>query len=94
MVVARGRDVIAAAIRELAGDHKVPVLRYPQLTRAIYYTAQVGAPIRDDLFVAVAAVLAFVFSLDAAATRAPPEVDVPAGCRFDEDGVAEPGSGS
>lgn len=94
VVVAKGRDVIAAAIRDLAGEGKVPVLRYPQLTRAIYYTAQVGAPIRDDLFAAVAAVLAFVFSLDAAATRPPPEVEVPAGCRFDEDGVAETEPGS
>ena len=91
IVVAKGRDVIAAAIRDLAGERKVPVLRYPQLTRAIYFTAQVGAPIRDDLFAAVAAVLAFVFSLDAAVRRAQPEIEVPVAMRFDERGAAGEG---
>lgn len=90
IVVAKGRDLIAEAIRDLAADSKVPVLRYPQLTRAIYFTASVGSPIRDDLFAAVAAVLAFVFSLDAAA-REQPDVDVPEAMRFDEDGRATSG---
>lgn len=86
IVVARGRDVIAAAIRELAAEGKVPVLRYPQLTRAIFFTTQVGEPIRDDLYAAVAAVLAFVFSLEALAERGPPDVEVPSGLHFDADG--------
>ncbi|MGI4877418.1 MAG: EscU/YscU/HrcU family type III secretion system export apparatus switch protein [Janthinobacterium lividum] len=90
IIVAKGRDVIAAAIRDLAGERNVPVLRYPQLTRAIYFTGKVGAPIRDDLFAAVAAVLAFIFSLDvAAAAREQPDVEVPAGFRFDERGGVE-----
>jgi flagellar biosynthetic protein FlhB len=92
VVVAKGRDIIAAAIRELAGEAKVPVLRYPQLTRAIYFTAAVGQPIRDDLYGAVAAVLAFVFSLDRAATAAQPEVEVPAAMRFDEFGKSASGA--
>ncbi len=86
VVVARGQDVIAAAIRELAGDRDVPVLRYPELTRAIYFTAQVGEPIRDDLYAAVAAVLAFVFSLEKLAEQLPPDVEVPGALRFDADG--------
>lgn len=85
IVVAKGRDIIAEAIRDLAGEKAVPILRYPQLTRAIYFTASVGAPIRDDLFAAVAAVLAFVFSLDAAA-RDQPDVEIPPAMRFDENG--------
>ena len=90
VVVARGRELAAAAIRELAGENGVPVLRYPQLTRALYFTAKLGQPIRDDLFTAVAAVLAFVFSLDRAAMAAaePPEVTVPDALRFDEFGRA------
>jgi flagellar biosynthetic protein FlhB len=83
VVVAKGRDVIAAAIRDLAAEAKVPVLRYPQLTRGIFFTAAIGAPIRDDLFSAVAAVLAYVFSVDAAVL---PEVAVPPSASFDERG--------
>lgn len=85
IVVAKGRDLMAEAIRDLAGDKAVPVLRYPELTRAIYFTAPVGTPIRDDLFAAVAAVLAFVFSLDTAA-REQPEIELPETLRFDEHG--------
>ena len=86
VVVAKGRDVIAEAIRDLAADEAVPILRYPQLTRAIYFSATVGAPIRDELFGAVAAVLAFVLYLDGS-TRDQPEVDVPDALNFDETGM-------
>jgi flagellar biosynthetic protein FlhB len=90
VVLARGRGATALAIRELAGDHAVPVLQYPQLTRAIYYTSQAGQMIRDDLFIAVAAILAFVFNLDRAMAEgiAQPDIEVPESARFDEDGRA------
>ena len=85
VIVARGRDVIAAAIRELAAERGVPVLRYPQLTRAIFFTGKIGEPIRDDLYAAVAAVLAYVFSIDAeaGAPAAAPEIAVPPALHFD-----------
>ncbi|KKC25098.1 flagellar type III secretion system protein FlhB [Sphingomonas sp. SRS2] len=88
IVLARGRGATAQAIRELATENAVPMLQYPQLTRAIYYTSQSGQLIRDDLFIAVAAILAFVFNLDRAMAEGivQPDVDVPAGARFDEDG--------
>lgn len=88
VVVARGRGVLAQAIRDLAAEGEVPVLSYPLLARAIYFTARTGDIVRDDLFVAVASVLAFVFNLDAAlaAGRSQPDVDVPGGARFDEEG--------
>ena len=89
IIVALGRDLIAATIRELAAEHGVPVLRYPQLTRAIFFTGRIGSPIREDLYAAVAAVLAFVFSLDAEASRGMPVVEVPEGARFDEYGGFE-----
>jgi len=90
-VVARGRGVTAEAIRELAAEHEVPMLSYPQLTRALYYTSKVGHPIREDLYMAVATVLAFVFNLDAAmaANGRQPVVDVPQGLRFDTSGRPE-----
>ena len=86
VVVAKGRAVIAAAIRDLASEAGVPVLRYPQLTRSIYFTARVGQPIAEDLYAAVAAVLAFVFNLDRAAAGDPPEVEIPEALRFNSAG--------
>lgn len=91
IVVARGRGATADAIRDLAAEHRVPMLSYPQLTRALYFTARTGQVIRDDLYMAVATVLAFVFNLDtalAAGTR-PPGVEVPPGARFDARGMPE-----
>lgn len=88
VVLARGRGATADAIRELATENSVPLLQYPQLTRAIYYTSRSGQLVRDDLFIAVAAILAFVFNLDRAMADGivQPDIDVPLGARFDEDG--------
>lgn len=88
LVVARGRGETAQAIRELAAEGAVPVLEYPQLTRAIYYTSRAGHSIAEDLYVAVATVLAFVFRLDQAQAEGidQPSVFVPEDRRFDEDG--------
>jgi flagellar biosynthetic protein FlhB len=90
-VVARGRGATAAAIRELADEAAVPLLSYPQLTRALYFTTRTGQVIRDDLYLAVATVIAFVFNLDAALAAgepmpARPDIKVPEGARFDADG--------
>lgn len=91
VVVARGRGATAQAIRELAAESKVPVLSYPQLARAIYFTARTGQIIREDLYIAVATVLAFVFNLDAVLAQggSQPAVEVPPQARFDEKGRAE-----
>lgn len=88
VVVARGRGDVALSIRELARGANVPLLEYPALTRAIYFTARAGRVIPEELFVAVATVLAFVFQLERAAAEgtAPPAVDVPSSHRFDPEG--------
>jgi flagellar biosynthetic protein FlhB len=88
IVVAKGRGATAEAIRELAAEHEVPLLSYPQLTRALYYTTRAGQVIREDLYMAVAAVLAFVFNLDASLVAAggQPEVEIPPSLRFDAQG--------
>jgi flagellar biosynthetic protein FlhB len=90
-VLAKGRGATAEAIRALAGEHQVPLLSYPQLTRALYYTSRPGQIIREDLYMAVAAVLAFVFNLDQAlASGLPqPEIEIPPDMRFDASGVPE-----
>jgi flagellar biosynthetic protein FlhB len=90
VVIAKGRGATAFAIRELAAEFALPVLEYPQLARAVYYTSREGQEVRDDLYMAIATVLAFVFNLNAAAggTGQPP-IDVPPTARFDENGVVQ-----
>jgi flagellar biosynthesis protein FlhB len=86
VVVAKGRGVSALAIRDVAGEYQVPILEYPALARAVYYTSREGQEVRDDLYGAIAVVLAFVFGLNARAGAVMPTVEVPATARFDENG--------
>lgn len=63
ILVAKGADFIAFKIREIAEEHKVPVLSAPPLARAIYHTTEIQEEIPSDLYMAVAQVLAYVFQL-------------------------------
>ena len=65
-VVAKGTDLIAMAIRDLAKTSKVPVLQAPVLARALYAHAKIDREIPAALFGAVAQVLAYVYQLRAA----------------------------
>ncbi len=87
VVVAKGRGVTAQAIRELAAENAKPVLEYPMLARAVYYTSREGQEVRDDLYLAIATVLAFVFGLNARSGSGQPVITVPPTARFDENGV-------
>ena len=83
-VVAKGADLIAHAIRDLAKESKVPVLDAPVLARALYAHAEIDREIPAALFSAVAQVLAYVYQLRAALggkvpmPGALPELNVPA----------------
>jgi flagellar biosynthesis protein FlhB len=92
LVVARGRGEVALAIRMLAKENAVPTLEYPSLARAIYFTSRSGQSVNEELYMAVATVLAFVFNLERALAEgvAQPEVIVPETKRFDEHGKPEP----
>ena len=63
IVLAKGIDEMAMQIRKVAIGNEVPILESPMLTRALYHTAEVGEQIPDQLFTAVAQVLAYVFQL-------------------------------
>ncbi|WP_294296824.1 flagellar type III secretion system protein FlhB [uncultured Sphingomonas sp.] len=89
VVVAKGRGATALAIRELAAEMRVPMLEYPTLARGIYYTSKEGQEIRDDLYLAVATVLAFVFGVNQAAGGLQPLVTVPDTAKFDENGIKQ-----
>jgi flagellar biosynthetic protein FlhB len=75
-ILARGRGLVADVIRELAAEQGVPVLSYPSVARALYFTGRVGGLVRPDLYAAVATILAFVLRVgaegDAPAAEAPP----------------------
>lgn len=62
-VVAKGSDLLAARIRELAADHRVPVLEAPPLARALYQHVEIGHEIPTALYTVVAEVLAYVYQL-------------------------------
>lgn len=86
IVLAKGRGDKAQAMKELAREYGVPLLEYPQLARSVYYTTRENQTIREELYAAVASVLAFVFSLKRGEARPAPAVDVPVELRFDADG--------
>jgi len=60
-VVAKGKDIIALRIRELAAEHGVPVVPDPPLARSLHASVEVGQQIPEELFHAVAQVLAYVY---------------------------------
>ncbi len=71
-VVAKGADLLALRIRDLARDAKVPVLQAPSLARALYAHTEVDQEIPARLFGAVAQVLAWVYQVrDAMAAGRP-----------------------
>jgi flagellar biosynthetic protein FlhB len=62
-VVAKGADLLAEKIKEIARAHGVPIVHKPPLARTLYATVKVGQPIPETLFVAVAEVLAMIYRL-------------------------------
>jgi flagellar biosynthesis protein FlhB len=63
VVVAKGADLVAARIRELAREAGVPIVPDPPLARSLHRSVEVGQQIPEDLFGAVAQVLAFVYRM-------------------------------
>jgi flagellar biosynthetic protein FlhB len=59
-VVAKGKGRIAERIVEVAKEHEVPVLRKPELTRAMFSAVDVGEEIPPEFYRAVAEIIAFV----------------------------------
>lgn len=63
-VVAKGADLVAAAIRELAEENDVPLLEAPPLARALFRHTELGEQIPAALYTAVAEVMAYVYQLN------------------------------
>ncbi len=65
-VIAKGADLVAMRIRDVAKGCNVPVLQSPMLARALYAHAELDGEIPPGLYNAVAQVLAYVYQLKAA----------------------------
>ncbi|WP_233803946.1 flagellar biosynthesis protein FlhB [Paraburkholderia sp. HP33-1] len=92
-VVAKGVNLVAARIREIAAENNVPLLEAPPLARALYHNVDLNREIPGPLYGAVAEVLAWVYQLrrykseGGDAPVAPTELDVPP--ELDKGGVSD-----
>ena len=62
-LVAKGADLVAFRIRELAGEHKVPIVENPPLARALHATVDIDEEIPSEHYKAVAEVIGYVMRL-------------------------------
>jgi flagellar biosynthetic protein FlhB len=90
ILLAKGTDFMATRIREEAQKHGVEMFAAPPLARALYFKTEVDHPVPESLYLAVAQVIAYVFSLaDVRPGVAPmpkPQPKVPASMQFDANG--------
>jgi flagellar biosynthetic protein FlhB len=82
VVIAKGQDLIALRIRELAIEYKIAIVEAPPLARALHTHCDLGEPIPTRLYAAVAKVLTYVYQLRTARRQGgpapvPPRVEVP-----------------
>ena len=63
IVVAKGKNLIAARIRQIANEHQIPIVENPPLAQALYKSVDVGREIPPHLFRAVAEILAYIYKL-------------------------------
>jgi flagellar biosynthetic protein FlhB len=66
VVVAKGADRIAARIREIAEEHKVPIVENPPVARALYATVEIDQEIPAEQYKAVAEIISYVMRLKGA----------------------------
>lgn len=64
VVIAKGADVLAEKIRELAKENKVPIVENKPLARMLYFNVEIGQEIPPELYELTAQVLAYVYSLN------------------------------
>ena len=89
VIVAMGKGPMARQVIRRAERAGVSVLRMPPLARALYFTGDIGQPIREGLYEAVAAVLAHVWRIERGLRENAPDIDLPADLRFDAGGRPE-----
>ncbi|WP_114418746.1 flagellar biosynthesis protein FlhB [Marinospirillum perlucidum] len=63
LLLAKGQEQVAAKIREIADYYEIPVVQLPPLARAVYFSTEIGDEIPQQLYMAVAQVLAWVYQM-------------------------------
>jgi len=63
LVIAKGKNYLALRIRAKALEHQVPIIENPPLARALYESVEVGQEIPENLYRAVAEILAYIYKL-------------------------------
>jgi flagellar biosynthetic protein FlhB len=93
ILLAKGADAVAARIREEAEKHGIEIFQAPPLARALYFTTEIERPVPEDLYYAVAQVIAYIFNLASVRPGAPPvqrpQPKVPPNMQFDANGKLE-----
>jgi flagellar biosynthetic protein FlhB len=100
VVLAKGVNEVAARIREVATEHRVPIFEAPPLARALHRSVDIGGEVPASLYVAVAQVLTYVYQLrtaqrDGRAPPAPPPIDLAVAATVDPtaDPLSDPADG-
>ena len=70
--LAKGVDAVALKIREVAGEHSIPIVENPPLARALHATVEIDQEIPPEHYKAVAEIIGYVMKLRRAAGRARP----------------------
>ena len=63
VVVAKGAGLVAERIRRMALEHNIPIVERKPLAQALFREVDVGRPVPEDKYAAVAEVLAYVYQL-------------------------------
>jgi flagellar biosynthetic protein FlhB len=86
IIVAMGKDSMALRVIEEAESNSVSVVRSPLLARALFYTGGIGHAISEQLYSAVASILAYVYQLERGVSAALQDPEIPSDFIFDEFG--------
>ena len=86
IILAMGRGMMAEKIIKLAEDSNVTVFQSPILARALYFTGEIGKEISENLYTAIASVLAYIFKIERGEDIDYPDFNVPDEMNFDEYG--------
>ena len=88
IILAMGKDIMAKRVIEQAELHSKSIIRSPILARALYFTGNIGQSISEQLYSAVASILAYVYQLERGIDATLQEPEVPEDFIFDENGRA------
>jgi flagellar biosynthetic protein FlhB len=88
LILAMGKDIMAKRVIEQAELHSKTIVRSPVLARALYFTGNIGHAISEQLYSAVASILAYVYQLERGIDATLQEPEVPNDFIFDENGRA------